>query len=142
MSINLVTGITTTNPGQLNSNVAALLIATQLDEQNFLAVNEYTAAGAIAVQGGKAFLKAGSAAAMTLGAPVAGSQLNGGNDGLSLKIVALDAYAYTVTCAANSINGNKDTATWTAAIGNALTLEAFGGVWIASGLNGVALSEV
>ena len=131
----------TTNPEQLNDRVSAVQIAQALDELNNLAVAQYTAAGAI-TPGGKAYLKAGSAAAMTLALPIAGAQLNGGNDGMVTKIIAQDAYAYTVTTPANGINGNKDTATWTAAVGNTLTLEAFGGEWYATGLQGVALTEV
>ena len=131
----------TTNPAQLTDRVTELQVALQLDEQNNLAVAEYTQAGAIAL-GGKAFLKTGAASAFTLAAPLPGSQLNGGNDGMTMKIIALDAEAYVITAAANSINGNKDTATFAGAIGDAITLEAFGGVWVATGLNGVTLSEV
>jgi hypothetical protein len=131
----------TTNPAQLNDRVTELQIAVQLDEANALAVAEYTAAGAIAL-GGKAYLKTGTAGAMTLAQPLAGAQNAGGNDGMVMKIIALDAEAYVVTTSANGINGNKDTATWTAAVGNNMTLEAFGGVWYATGLVGVALTEV
>ena len=129
----------TTNPAQLNDRVTELQTAVQLDEQNKLAVAEYTAAGAIAL-GGVAYLKAGSAAAMTLAQPIAGAQSAGGNDGMSLKIVALDAFAYTVTTALLGFNGSTHIATWTAAISNSLTLEAFGGTWYATGLSGVALT--
>jgi hypothetical protein len=87
-----------------------------------------------------AYLKAGSAAAMTLPQPIAGAQSAGGNDGMSLKIVALDAFAYTVTTALLGFNGSTHIATWTAAISNSLTLEAFGGTWYATGLSGVALT--
>lgn len=106
-------------------------------------VQYLTAAGAIAVKGGKVFLKATAAAAMTLANPVAGSRASGGQDGLSIVIMALDAYAYTVTTAANKINGADDTATWAAAIGNNIELVAYNGAWYVVGTpKGVTLSEV
>jgi hypothetical protein len=159
----------TTNPDQLNDRATAIQIAQALDEANNLAVAEYTAAGAIVgfgraflkaggtsaiamtlaapvagaiIPGGKVFLKTGTAGAFTLPQPIPGSQLNGGNDGMVCKIIALDAEAYVITTPANGINGNKDTATWSAAVGNNMTLEAFNGVWLATGLVGVALTEV
>ena len=79
---------------------------------------------------------------MTLALPIAGPQLLGGNDGMTMKIIALDAHAYVVTTPADGINGADDTATFAGAIGDAITLEAFGGTWVATGLNGVTLSEV
>jgi len=131
----------TTNPAEFPDRLTQLQIAVELDEANNLAVAEYTVAGAIAL-GGKAYLKTGTAGAFTLGAPIAGAQSAGGNDGMVMKITALDAQDYVVTAAANSINGNKDTATFGGAIGDSITLEAFGGSWVATGLNGVTLSEV
>lgn len=132
----------TTNPAQLTDRATEMQIAMQLDEQNNLAVAEYTSAGAIAL-GGVAFLKTGAASAMTLAQPLPGSQLNGGNDGMRLAIIALDAEAYTVTTAANGINGNADTATWTAAISNNIVFRAWNGVWYLEGTpRGVALTEV
>lgn len=115
--------------------VALLTAACQALETAVLGATKYTGAGAIAVASGKAFLQAGSAAAMTLAAPVAGTQ-----DGLELTILALDAFAYTVTAPSNTINGSKHIATWTAAVGNGLKLTAWNGVWYAETLTGVALS--
>jgi hypothetical protein len=133
MAINQVT----TNPDQLNDRVTAVQAAQALDELNNLAVTEYTAAGAIAI-GGTAYLKAGgtSAIAMTIPAPLAGSQLNGGNDGAVLEIIALDAALYTVTGPADCINGAYDTITFgssTSLAGLGIKLKAFGGVWYTSG---------
>jgi hypothetical protein len=132
MAINQVT----TNPDQLNDRATAIQIAQALDEANNLAVAEYTAAGAI-VGFGRAFLKAGgtSAIAMTLAAPIAGSQLNGGNDGAVLEIISLDAALYTVTAPADSINGAYDTITFgssTSLAGLGIKLKAFGGAWYTS----------
>jgi hypothetical protein len=135
------TNFQTTNPAQFPDRLTELQIAVELDEANNFAVAEYTVAGAIAL-GGKAYLKTGTAGAFTLAAPLAGAQSAGGNDGMVMKITALDAEAYVVTCATDSINGNKDTATFGGAIGDSITLEAFGGAWLATGLNGVTLSEV
>jgi hypothetical protein len=129
----------TTNPAQLNDRVTELQIAVALDEANVLGGASYTAAGAISV-GGSAVLKAGSAAAMTLAAPIAGSQLSGGQDFAEMVIFAADAYAYTVTTPTNALNGNKHIATFAAAAGNAVYLEAFNGVWYVAQNNGITLS--
>lgn len=131
----------TTNPAQLTDRATEMQIAIQLDEANNLAVAEYTGAGAIAL-GGKAYLKTGAASAMTLKLPLAGPQLQGGNDGMTMKITALDAEAYVVTTPASGINGADDTATFGGAIGDSITLEAFGGAWFATSLTGVTLSAV
>ena len=131
----------TTNPAQLTDRVTELQIAVQLDEANNFAVAEYTSAGAIAL-GGKAYLKTGTAGAMTWARPRAGAQSAGGQDGMVMRITALDAQDYTVTTPADGINGADDTATFGGAIGDSITLEAFGGTWLAVCLTGVTLSEV
>ncbi|MDE2099260.1 MAG: hypothetical protein KGL39_18545 [Patescibacteria group bacterium] len=115
--------------GLLASAVAAM-------EAALLGATKYTSAGAIAIGPGKAFLQAGSAAAMTLAAPTSGT-----HDGMEITIVALDAFAYTVTTPSNAINGSKHVATWTAAIGNSIKLIAYNGVWYSDETAlGVALS--
>jgi hypothetical protein len=128
---------TTGSPDYETGNGLALVAAAvSALETAILGATKYTAAGAIAIARGTAFLQAGSGAAMTLAAPTASTQ-----DGLQLVIVALDAYAYTVTTPSNAINGNKHVATWTAAVGNSLNLVAYNGVWYTSdALNGVALT--
>jgi hypothetical protein len=138
MAINLVT----TNPELLNDRVSAVQVATQLDELNFLAVTTYTAAGAINTTG-TAYLKAGgtSAVAMTIPAPISGSQQNGGQDGATLELISLDAALYTITGPANSINGAYDTITFgssTSLAGLGIKLKAYGGVWYTSGQATVA----
>jgi hypothetical protein len=127
----------TGNPDYQATNGEGLLAAaiTALETAIFGAT-KYTAAGAIGIAKGQALLMAGSAAAMTLVAPTAVT-----HDGLQLTIVALDAYAYTVTTPASAINGAKHIATWTAAIGNNINLIAFNGVWYTDDTpNGVALT--
>ena len=60
-----------TNPAEFPDRLTQLQIAVELDEANNFGVAEYTGAGAIA-PGGKAFLKTGTAGAMTLALPLAG----------------------------------------------------------------------
>jgi len=126
------------NPNGAIHLITAALLA--LEAQVF-GRTKYTAAGAISIQNGTAILKAGSAAAMTLPAPIAGLPGAGGHDGMRLAIVAEDAFAYTVTGPANSINGAKHIATWTAAVGNSIELLADNGAWLTVGTpQGVALT--
>lgn len=135
----------TTNPAQFPDRLTELQIAVQSDEANNLALAEYTAAGAIAL-GGTALLKAGTAAAMTLAQPIAGAQSASGNDGMRMRIVALDGEAYTVTTAADGINGTDDTLTSAAGVGDTVELVAFNGIWYVSktttGTPAWALTEV
>ena len=135
----------TTNPAEFPERQTSLQVAVQLDEANNLAVAEYTVAGAIAL-GGTALLKTGAASAMTLAQPVPGAQSASGNDGMRMRIVALDAEAYTVTTAADGINGTGDTLTASAAVGDTVDLVAFNGIWyIAKTTTGTpawALTEV
>ncbi len=127
------TGSPDYEPGNGLALVASAVAAL---ETAIFGATKYTAAGAIAIAKGTALLQAGSGAAMTLAAPAVGTQ-----DGLQLTIVALDAFAYTVTTPSNVINGNKHIATWTAAVGNNINLIAFNGVWYTDDTpNGVALT--
>lgn len=131
----------TSSPDVTDSvDVIALLTAAILAIDARGTIQEPAAAGAIAVAGGRVLLKAGSAAAMTLAAPAAGLPSAGGQDGLDFLIISTDAYAYTVTTAANGINGNKHIATFGGAAGDSVRLVAYNGVWYASELNGVTLS--
>jgi hypothetical protein len=87
--------------------------------------------GAIGIKEGTALITKGSAAALTLAAPMAGSRDSGGDDGKKLKIVATTAYAHTVTTPANKINSADDTVTY-AAVGDFAELVAYGGIWYAT----------
>lgn len=135
----------TTHPDVTNSAGAlallvAALIAVDASHNN---VQKLTVAGAITVKSGTAFLNTGAASAITLAAPTAGLPAAGGNDGQRLAIIALDAFAYVVTTPANKINGNEDTATWAAAVGNSIELVAWNGVWYVVGTSkGITLTEV
>ena len=104
---------------------------------------KYTVAGAIANNTGVAELKTGTAGAMTLANPIAGPQSAGGQDGMTLTIVSLDAEAYVVTTPALAINGADDTATFGGAIGDSIELLAVAGAWVTVGTaKGVVLSAV
>jgi hypothetical protein len=104
---------------------------------------KHIVAGAIAPTEGIAALKTGTAGAMTLGLPVAGPQSAGGQDGIILTIVSLDAEAYVVTTPADGLNGADDTMTFGGAIGDSIDLLAEAGGWVVVGTpKGVVLSEV
>jgi hypothetical protein len=70
--------------------------------------------------------------AMTLNAPLAGPQPVG-DDGKTVFVIANTAQAHTITAPTNGIIGSKHLATFTAAIGNNITLMAMGGVWVVRG---------
>lgn len=77
-------------------------------------------------------LTKGGAAAITLGAPVAGKPEAGGMDGFQIKFIAGSAYAHVVTNASPGFNGggsSKDVATFGGALGDHLSLEAYNGAW-------------
>ena len=66
----------------------------------------------------------GTAAALTLAAPTATT-----HDGVEITVISTTAAAHTVTAPSNKINGATAVATFGAAIGNAVTLVAYQGVW-------------
>lgn len=133
----------TTNPAQLIDRVTELQTAVVADESAAI-TTEYTSAGAISFPG-RALLKTGTSGAFTLAQPSPGANPTG-QDGAQLEIIALDAEAYTVTTAANGINGADDTMTASAAIGDTVKLIAFNGVWYVrkttTGTPAWALTEV
>lgn len=95
--------------------------------------------GAVAVKGSCTVLitKTGSLAALTLAAPSAAM------DGVKVDFVAVTAFAHTVTNASpgfNNAGASGDVATFTAAAGNSFSVIAYGGVWYAFNLQGVALA--
>ena len=140
-----VLNLVTTNPEQLIDRATAVQVATQLDEQNYLANAVYTAAGAIAL-GGSALLKAGgtSAVAMTLANPLPGSQLTGGQDGLKMDIRSCDAALYTVTCGTSSIDGSYTTISFgssTSIAGIGISLIAYNGAWYTGAAATLAASK-
>lgn len=97
------------------------------------------ASGAIPLVSGTYVLNGAAALAMTLATPTTPAQ-----DGIILTIVAGTAHAHTVTTAADTINGNKDTVTY-AAVGDTATLQSVAGIWVNTSIGGptpAALSEV
>jgi hypothetical protein len=98
-----------------------------------------TGSGAIPLVSGAYALDGAAALAMTLATPTTPAQ-----DGIVIKLTALTAHAHKVSTAANKINGNMDTITY-AAVGDSVTLESMGGIWVATSLTGptpAVLSEV
>jgi hypothetical protein len=106
-------------------------------------VATYSSAGAVTQTSSALILIAGgSATALTLALPVAGDADAGGMDGVELTFSCTTAHAHTVTTPANGINGGYDTVTF-AAIGDAIILRAYNGVWYTRAGRGTnTLSEV
>lgn len=91
------------------------------------AVQAITGDGAITIANyALVILSKGSAAAITLAAPTAGT-----HDRFEITIVAASAQAHVVTCSTVGFNakGSSGTLTFTAAIGNSVVLVAYNGNW-------------
>lgn len=102
-----------------------------------------SAAGAISARSGLVIITAGSAIALTLAAPTAGSVAAGGDDGKLLIIQSNTAFAHTVTNTTPGFNGGgaaSDLATFGAAIGNNLVLRAYNGRWLVQSSVGATLA--
>lgn len=99
-------------------------------------VQVLAADGAITIRDGLVILSKGSAGAYTITAPTVAE------DGKQLVIVTTTAQAHVITSATVGFNakGSSGTATYTAAIGNSVTLDAYNGNWYASVKTGVALA--
>jgi hypothetical protein len=121
-------------PSVWNANIDSL-------EAKFAGVNA-SADGAISVTQGTVVITKGTAAALTLPAPVAGLASAGtpGNDYQRLTIISTTAAAHTVTTPASGINGTLHIATFAAAVGNAVVLVAFNGSWYTEQTKGVTIS--
>ena len=93
--------------------------------------------------GSSYYITKGSAAAITLAAPIAGPAINGGHDGLRITFVAASAFAHTVTQTSpgfNNASTAQDVATAAGALGNNFTVEARNGVWWTVGNTGFTLA--
>ena len=91
--------------------------------------------GAITIKSGIVVITKGSAAAITLAAPVAGAQSAGGDDGKKLEIYSTTAFAHTVTFS-NGLAGagaSADVATFGTAAANRFSVFAYNGAWFLSG---------
>ena len=84
------------------------------------------ASGAIPVIAGSYVITAPSAAALTLAAPIAGTQ-----DGLTISIVSATAFAHTITATGLLQTGSAavNVATLAAFAGAGVTLRAYNGKW-------------
>ncbi len=93
--------------------------------------------GAIAIKSGAVIITKGSAAALTLADPTAGT-----DDGKQLNIYSTTAFAHTVTIAGglNGAGAGADVGTFTAAAGNWLRLVAYNGKWYGLGLLNVSFA--
>jgi len=98
----------------------------------------YDASGAIAIpdKDTTIILNKATAAAMTLAGPSAAQ------DGVKLTIVSVTAAAHTVTYTAGFAGNttSSDVATFGAAIGNSMTIQAINGTWVILALNGVTVA--
>jgi hypothetical protein len=103
-------------------------------------VQVLAADGAIAMVSGSVLITKGTAAAITLAAPLTGSFSAGGEDGCILRITDTTGAAHTVTTPANKINLNKHIATFGATVNNTLVLVASAGIWYVDTLGGTTIS--
>jgi len=97
-------------------------------------VQTITGDGAVTIKSGIVILSKGSAAAITIAVP--------DQDGQVLFIVTSTAQAHVITQATDGFNakGSSGTCTYTAAVGNAVTLVSQGGHWWATTKTGVTLA--
>lgn len=95
-----------------------------------------TGDGAITVQTGQVILTKGSAAAITIAAPTVAQ------DKTEITVIAGSAQAHVITQGTVGFNakGSSGTVTFTAAIGNAVTLRAYNGNWYTANKNGVTVA--
>lgn len=87
--------------------------------------------GAIAISDGLVYITKGSAAAITLAAPLA--------DGYELEVISTTAFAHTLTQTTPGFNNGgtaSDVGTFAAAVGNSIKLRSYNGVWwVANNVN-------
>lgn len=97
----------------------------------------YAADGDITAKNGFVHITKGSAAALTLAAPVSGT-----DDGKCICIVSETAFAHVVTSPVRGFNakGSSGTATFGAAKGNNIWLVARGGDWWNAGNTNVTIA--
>lgn len=101
-----------------------------------------SADGAITIKHGSAHITKGSAAALTLAAPIAGAQ-PAGDDYKRLTIFSETAFAHTVTNTTpgfNNLGAAGDVGTFAAAVANGMELEARNGIWWVRRNTGVTLA--
>lgn len=89
-------------------------------------IQAITGDGAITIQNATVVASKGSAAALTLAAPTAGT-----HDGIQVRVVAISAQAHVITGSVDGFNakGASGTATFGGAIGDSVTFVAYNGHW-------------
>lgn len=100
-------------------------------------VTAASADGAITIQTGTVVITKGTAAALTLGIPTTAQ------NGTVIRIISATAAAHTVTADTIGFNAGdaaKDVGTFGAAIGNGMTVIAYGGEWLVLTNTGVTLA--
>lgn len=90
-----------------------------------------SADAAVTIKSGVVPVTKAGVCVMTLAAPVAGSPLNGGDDGKILWVHSHTANAHTLTIAGGlrGAGAGADVGTFGAAIGNGVGLYAYNGAW-------------
>jgi len=78
--------------------------------------------------------------AMTLGTPIAGDPLVGGDDGKTITVADVGGHAHTITTANNVIINSKKTLTFNGTIGSFVELQAWNGLWIVLANTGITIS--
>ena len=113
-------------------------VSTQAD---LLTAPDYVTAasadGAITIQSGTVVITKGTACALTLGTPTTAQ------NGTIIRIISATAAAHTVTATTigfNAADAAGDVGTFAAAIGNNLTVVAYGGEWLVLGNTGVTIA--
>lgn len=100
-------------------------------------IQAITGDGAITIQNATVVASKGSAAALTLAAPTAGT-----HDGIIVRVVAISAQAHVITGGVDGFNakGASGTATFGGAIGDSVTFVAYNGHWYTLSLVNVVIA--
>lgn len=118
--------------GNVTGNVTGTLIGSSQASDVII-----TGDGAITVAASTVILTKGTAAAITIVAPTAGT-----HDGIYIWVISETAAAHVITCATDGFNlkGSSGTVTFGAAIGNAVLLHARNGHWTCPVKTGVTVA--
>lgn len=98
----------------------------------------YSANGAVVLKTGTHFITKGTAAALTIAAPTTGV-----HDGMEITLISTTAAAHTITYATTGFNGGgtgTDVGTFGGAIGDGITLVAYGTNWLVKDKTNVTLA--
>lgn len=125
--------------GNIHLNGASLFDVNERDVAPLLAQSNastvVTTAGAILQTTGSVIIAGSGVIALTLAAPVAGT-----NDGNTLTVLSTTPNAHTITAPSNTFNGGTSVATFGAAKSNGVELKAYNGAWYPVRLTGVTLA--